>query len=113
MCGVGFALDLVSRDAQTFPLAKKSLKGFTRKAPEPSRDPPPYKLVWLLGTLKGRRGMQAAAALTLLAADAYLRPSEALALRAGLLQKIEGPRGALVRGGGVAGTGHPRHSGIL
>ncbi len=41
--GVGFVLDLVTRDVQTVPLAKKSLKGFSRKAPKPSCDPP-YEL---------------------------------------------------------------------
>jgi integrase len=83
--GVSFVLDLVTRDHQVFPLSKKMLKGFMRKAPEPSRDPPPYQLAWLAAdffvrSYRGRLGALAAAA-TLIAADGYLRPSEALGLR--------------------------------
>ncbi len=83
--GVSFVMDLVTRDHQVFPLSKKTLKGFMRKAPEPSRDPPPYQLAWLAAdffvrSYRGRLGALAAAA-TLIAADGYLRPSEALGLR--------------------------------
>ena len=83
--GVAFQLDVPMRDASAFALSKKSLKGFGRKAPENSRDPPPVEVVWLLaefmlrllpGPLGGR-----AAALVWLAFDGYLRPTEALSLR--------------------------------
>jgi integrase len=85
MFGTAFELDLVTRDPQVFPLAKKTLKGFMKKAPEPSRDPPPYEVAWLAASyfaksVGGRQGLLAAAA-TLVAADGYLRPSEALGLR--------------------------------
>ena len=85
MFGTAFELDLVTRDVQVFPLAKKTLKGFMKKAPEPSRDPPPYEVAWWAAnyfakSLAGRQGLLAAVA-TLVAADGYLRPLQALGLR--------------------------------
>lgn len=38
LLGVVFELDLVARSAETLPLAQRTLKGFARRAPEPSRD---------------------------------------------------------------------------
>jgi hypothetical protein len=75
LCGVCFALDLVTRDALMLPLAKKTLKGFARKAPEPSRDPPPMETAWLAADYFAKVapapvGAQAAL-LTLFAADGY------------------------------------------
>lgn len=83
--GVVFELDLVAWSAETLPLAKRTLKGFARRAPEPSRDPPPLDLIWLLAhhffhNVGGAVGLQASV-FVLLAVDGYLRPSEALALR--------------------------------
>jgi hypothetical protein len=83
--GVAFSLEVVMRDASVFALAKKTLKGFTRKAPEASRDPPPIELMWLLAAfllrlLPGELG-GLAAGLVVIAFDGYLRPGEALALR--------------------------------
>ena len=83
--GVAWVCDLITRDIQIFPLAKKTLKGFSRKAPEPSRDPPPLELTWLAAdfferTVGSDESLLAAVA-TLLAVDGYLRPSEVLALR--------------------------------
>ena len=85
MFGTAFELDLVTRDVQVFPLAKKTLKGFMKMALEPSRDPPPYEVAWLAAnyfakSVDGRQGLLAAVA-TLVAADGYFRPSKSLGLR--------------------------------
>jgi hypothetical protein len=83
---VSLTLDLATRDVLTLPLSKKTLQGFTRRAPEPSRDPPPMQTNWLAAehfatVVPAPVGWQAAV-LMLLAVDGCLRPSEALALRA-------------------------------
>ena len=83
--GTMHVLDMVSRNPSVMPLAKKSLKGYSRKAPEESRDPPCEEMVWLaaefmLRSLPGTMGGQAAL-LTLTAFDGYLRPTEALKLQ--------------------------------
>jgi hypothetical protein len=57
---VGFVLDAVMREGRTYPLAKKSLKGFVRKAPEPSRDPRPEtssRLAWSTGGVVHASGL--------------------------------------------------------
>lgn len=43
--GVIFELDLTAESAEVLPLAKRTLKGFARRAPESSRDPPPLDLL--------------------------------------------------------------------
>jgi integrase len=83
--GVAWVFDLVTRDLQVFALAKKTLQGFAKKAPEPSRDPPLLELTWLAAdfferTSSSDEGLMAALA-TLLAVDGYLRPSETVGLR--------------------------------
>ena len=83
--GVAHELDIVTRGPLSFPRAKKTLVGFTRKASEPSRDPLPAAAVWasadhFFNTIGGRRGSELAA-LVLLSFDGYMRPSEALALQ--------------------------------
>ena len=83
--GTMHVLDMVSRSPTTMPLSKKALKGYSRKAPEESRDPPCEEMVWLaadyqLRSLPGAMGGQAAL-LTLTAFDGYLRPTEALKLQ--------------------------------
>ncbi len=83
--GAMHVLDLVSRNPSIMPLAKKSLKGYSRSAPEESRDPPCEEMVWLaadyqLRSFPGVMGGRAAL-LTLTAFDGYLRPTESLKLQ--------------------------------
>ena len=83
--GVIYSLDLARRSAATLPLAKATVRAFTKRAPESSRDPPPIEWCWLLldcliaGAASGTHLLTAAFAF--LSLDSYLRPSEALALR--------------------------------
>jgi len=96
--GVCFALQLNTRDQQVMPKSRRALKGYSKKAPEHARDPPPLELVfllvdYLLMVVRGFLGA-VAAALVLVATDCYLRPSEAVGLQCGdvFSRVVEGRR---------------------
>ena len=82
MYGLAWSRDWVIRATDVFPLAKKSLKGWSRLSPSMSRDPVPWEalIVLCLRLLDfGKVGCRAAL-LLLIAFDCYLRPGEALSL---------------------------------
>ena len=87
MYGLAWTRDWVIRAPDFLPLAKKSLKGWSRLSPSMSRDPVPSEALVVLclrlldfGKIGGR-----AALLLLIAFDCYLRPSEALSLTTGCI----------------------------
>ena len=81
--GSAFWMDLASRSALIFPLAKKALLGFLKLDPEHARDPPPEEVVYLLSAAllqKGTRMALVAAVAIFVQFDTYLRPRSLLSL---------------------------------
>ena len=98
--GCGFVLDWPRRAATCMPLAKATLKGFTKSSPEHSREPPAYETWWLVigwflrPPVSLNRVM--AACWAAISMDCYLRPSEGLEL---LGKHVHRPRrGAAAQG---------------
>ena len=92
--GVVFCLDFPRRSAEVMPLAKQTLRGFAKRAPERSRDPPCMEMLWLLVDFLLREPLDRVrvlcACFAVLCMDCYLRPSEALAVTA---LTVTAPRG--------------------
>lgn len=75
--------EMNKREVHVFPLSREQLAGWSRAAPEPSRDPMPWEACLLIARdLVGvsQEGVVAAGAL-LTQYDAYLRTAEVLSLR--------------------------------
>jgi hypothetical protein len=67
----------------SLPRVQRALKGWNRVAPPGTRQPLPLPVIESMVVMLLRRGLRSSALATMLAVDAYLRPSEVLGLEAG------------------------------
>ncbi|CAK0840824.1 unnamed protein product, partial [Prorocentrum cordatum] len=79
--GVAWTLDFPIKSPSCFALAKATLRAFSRRAPEKSRDPPREELFWLFVDFSIQHELHLVGFFAVLAWDCYLRPPEAIELR--------------------------------